>query len=68
MGSLVPWGVSEEPILDELQVHNLEDGGVAIQYGGGVSNDDVETLADIAQNYDKVLLAPRTGLPEDQIV
>ncbi|MEO5656920.1 MAG: DUF3105 domain-containing protein [Nitrospiria bacterium] len=26
------WGVHTTPILRELQVHNLEDGGVAIQY------------------------------------
>lgn len=26
------WGVHKTPILRELQVHNLEDGGVAIQY------------------------------------
>ena len=27
-----PWGVHTEPIPKELQVHNLEDGGVLVQY------------------------------------
>ena len=29
---LAPWGVHTEPIVKELQVHNLEDGGVNVQY------------------------------------
>jgi hypothetical protein len=65
--SLAPWGVSEEPIPDELQVHNLEDGGVAIQYGSGVQEGDVETLASIVRDYDRVILAPRPNLPEKKI-
>jgi hypothetical protein len=32
MGNLASWGIHEEPIIDELQIHNLEDGGVIIQY------------------------------------
>jgi len=32
MGGLWNWGISEEPIPDEWQIHNLEDGGVSIQY------------------------------------
>jgi len=32
MSGLWQWGISEEPIADEWQVHNLEDGGVIIQY------------------------------------
>ncbi len=32
MGGLWNWGISEEPIPDEWQVHNLEDGGVILQY------------------------------------
>ena len=29
---LAPWGIHTEPISKELQVHNLEDGGVMVQY------------------------------------
>ena len=32
LGSHAQWGVSEEPIPDELQIHSLEDGGVMVQY------------------------------------
>jgi hypothetical protein len=29
---IAPWGIHTEPIPRELQVHNLEDGGVVVQY------------------------------------
>ena len=29
---VAPWGIHTEPIVKELQVHNLEDGGVMVQY------------------------------------
>src|SRR5262249_22188526 len=29
---IAPWGVHTRPIPRELQVHNLEDGGVMVQY------------------------------------
>ncbi len=32
MGGLWRWGISEEQVPNEWQVHNLEDGGVIIQY------------------------------------
>jgi hypothetical protein len=32
MPSLAPWGVSTEPIANAYQIHNLEDGGVNMQY------------------------------------
>ena len=32
VGGKAQWGVSASPIPDELQLHNLEDGGVMLQY------------------------------------
>ena len=32
LDSLARWGIHLQPIADELQVHNLEDGGVLVQY------------------------------------
>ena len=29
---IAPWGIHTRPIERELQVHNLEDGGVVVQY------------------------------------
>jgi hypothetical protein len=31
-GNLASWGEHGEPIADELQIHNLEDGGVIVHY------------------------------------
>jgi len=55
---LAPWGVHTRPIVPQLQVHNLEDGGVLVQY----SCDCPELagqLAEIVRRYDRfVILAP----------
>lgn len=32
VGSKAPWGIATAQIPDELQVHNLEDGGVIVHY------------------------------------
>ncbi|HEY3197888.1 MAG TPA: DUF3105 domain-containing protein [Nitrospirales bacterium] len=32
MPSIAPWGMYDQPIPKEYQVHNLEDGGVLLQY------------------------------------
>lgn len=65
--ALAPWGVSTEPVPDENQVHNLEDGGVVIQYGDGVGPAQVRELAAIAGDYERIILAPRPSIPENQI-
>ena len=62
MGNIAPWGISTEIIPDELQVHNLEDGGVIIQYNPDkISKDDRDKLENIVRkNSGKNLIsAPR---------
>ncbi|MBZ0169706.1 hypothetical protein MELA_01112 [Candidatus Methylomirabilis lanthanidiphila] len=59
---LARWGVYTEPVPKELQVHNLEDGGVVIQYSCQDCADLVKQLTTIAERYDRVILAPYTGL------
>lgn len=55
---LAPWGIHTRPIVQQLQVHNLEDGGVLVQYNC-TCPDLVEKLAAIVRKYDKfVILAP----------
>ncbi len=62
------WGVHKEPVTKELQVHNLEDGGVVVQYNCPAADSGctplVDKLADVARRYDRVLLAPYPGLSE----
>lgn len=59
-----PWGVSEEQIPDELQVHNLEDGGVIIHYDPAKVDDATKTnLINVVNHYtDKVILEPYADL------
>jgi hypothetical protein len=55
---IAPWGVHTRPIPDELQVHNLEDGGVMVQYNC-TCPELVDKLRGIVSRYDKfVVLAP----------
>jgi hypothetical protein len=55
---IAPWGIHDAPIARELQVHNLEDGGVMVQYNCDCP-DLVAKLRAIIEQYDKsVILAP----------
>ncbi|MGH7313447.1 MAG: DUF3105 domain-containing protein [Candidatus Rokuibacteriota bacterium] len=55
---LAPWGVHTRPIERELQVHNLEDGGVLVQYNCECP-ELVDQLRAIVSTYEKfVVLAP----------
>jgi hypothetical protein len=59
---IAPWGIHTRPIPRELQVHNLEDGGVLVQYNCECP-DLVEKLKAIVQRYDRqVILAPYPGM------
>ncbi|OGF99653.1 hypothetical protein A2153_03815 [Candidatus Gottesmanbacteria bacterium RBG_16_38_7b] len=63
VGGKAQWGVSDSPIPDELQLHNLEDGGVMVQYNCAPEKDDcqrlISDLAKIANKYpEEVTLAP----------
>jgi Protein of unknown function (DUF3105) len=61
MPYIAPWGVHTRPIPRELQVHNLEDGGVVVQYNCECP-ELVAKLRDVVAPYEKqVILAP---LPE----
>jgi hypothetical protein len=55
---IAPWGVHTRPIPNELQVHNLEDGGVMVQYNC-TCPELVDQLRGVVSRYDKfVVLAP----------
>ena len=55
---IAPWGIHTRPVPLELQVHNLEDGGVVVQYNCECP-ELAEKLRAIVRKYDKhVVLAP----------
>lgn len=62
--TLARWGVHTEPIPNELQVHNLEDGGVMVQYNCPEGCEElVAQLTDIVERYhSNVILAPYPGM------
>jgi hypothetical protein len=60
--ALAPWGVHNEPIAKEMQLHNLEDGGVVINYACKDCPELVDQLKAVAGRYDRVVLAPYPGL------
>ena len=61
---VAPWGVHTVPIVKELQVHNLEDGGVVVQYHCPNGCPELaDKLAAIVKGYDRqVVLAPYPGM------
>jgi Protein of unknown function (DUF3105) len=61
---IAPWGVHVEPIVNELQVHNLEEGGVLVQYSCPQGCPDlVASLKAIVLRYNtQVILAPYPGM------
>jgi len=73
--SVAAWGVSQSPVSNEVQVHNLEHGGVLIQYRQNpVPGLDDAYIADLEnfvedirqqRRYCKVLLAPYPNLDQE---
>jgi Protein of unknown function (DUF3105) len=55
---IAKWGVSKTSIANELQVHNLEDGGVMIQYSCRDCDVMIGLLEKFAAKYNKVIVAP----------
>ena len=65
---LTEWGVHAIPIPPETQVHNLEDGGVLVQYSCPTPCPDlVKQLEAAATKHDRVVVAPYP-LVESRIV
>ena len=61
---IAPWGIHTEPIRKELQVHNLEDGGVMVQYHCASPCPGLQAkLTEIVRRYEtQVILAPYPGM------
>ncbi|MFQ5825958.1 MAG: DUF3105 domain-containing protein [Dehalococcoidia bacterium] len=63
MKYLATWGVHDTPIPKEVQVHNLEDGGVIVHYQPEAPEEVVARLKEIVERHEEgVILAPYPGL------
>jgi len=51
--NVAQWGVYRQQVPDELQVHNLEDGGVLIQYDCSNCKDMIKKLEKLVRGYYK---------------
>ena len=62
-GNIGPWGVTTQPIPDEITIHNLEHGGVIIHYRQDLDTATVEQLTTLTRQLQQqspcVLLIPR---------
>ncbi len=58
------WGSYDAPVSEYQAIHNLEHGGVVIQYGKGVSKDAISQIGDFYQSDPTALLVaplPKLG-------
>ena len=62
VATLVPWGVHKSPIPNERQVHNLEDGGVLVQYSCLDCTALIAQLEALASRHENVIVAPYPGM------
>lgn len=67
-GGTGPWGVTTQPVPDELTVHNLEHGGVIIHYRQDLDAATVDQLTKLTRQLQQqspcILLVPR---PTDKL-
>ncbi|MGI9657848.1 MAG: DUF3105 domain-containing protein [Gaiellaceae bacterium] len=57
------WGVYEEPVPELNVVHNLEHGGITVQYGRDVLPETVAKVLEwYAEDTDAIIVAPHDGL------
>jgi hypothetical protein len=67
-GNIGPWGVTTQPIADEITIHNLEHGGIIIHYRQGLEQATVDQLTTLTRELQSqspcVLLLPR---PADKL-
>lgn len=60
------WGIYEEPVPELNVVHNLEHGGITVQYGLDVSADTVAQITSwYLEDPNAVIVAPYNGLGTD---
>ncbi len=60
------WGIYEEPVPELNVVHNLEHGGITVQYGPEVPDESVAAVAAwYLEDPNAVLVAPYEGLGAD---
>ncbi|HEX9445900.1 MAG TPA: DUF3105 domain-containing protein [Candidatus Binatia bacterium] len=63
---IATWGIHPDPVPKEYLVHNLEDGGVVINYNCTAAAPDckalVAKLESIVRKYDHVVLSPYPGM------
>jgi Protein of unknown function (DUF3105) len=60
----VIWGMYTEPVRQIQQIHNLEHGGIVIQYGTKVPRSDVEKITSFYRSDDNAMLVapfPKLG-------
>ena len=62
-----PWGIYPDAIKQTILVHNLEHGGIVIQYGPGVSKDDVSKLQSFYQDDPNGLVVAPYAKLKDKI-
>lgn len=63
---LAAWGSYDEPLPDQLVVHNMEDAGVLMWYRPGTPEENeahISALESAAQGYRRVVILPREDMP-----